>query len=120
MIAVMFVTTPTLKRTFARVKELTERSSKARFILELNALLFMAALATVMVSLAKLTVAEDVGGRTLQSMEILRPVIGEQYYIRFRADFYSMKTERDFLALKKLIDEQAQRYKTSVPIDDRL
>ena len=86
--------------------------------MNLNALFGLAALVTMLFSISKLTVASQVESRTLRSLEILRPLIGEVSYIQSRADFYSMSSKRDFVALKARLDEQAQHYRISIPIDD--
>ena len=120
MLALICFTTPSVRRIFVEVMALTERSYRARLAMNLNSLLCLALVASTLVSVSKLTVASQIESRTLRSMDILRPMIGEPSYIRFRANFYSMGTEQDFATLKSLLDAQAQRYKISIPIDEPL
>lgn len=41
--------------------------------------------------------------KNLTQLEIIRPTVGEQRYLQLRAQYFSMKTESDYIAFRKVL-----------------
>lgn len=118
ILTVIFIVTPYTRNSYKSAMDIADRSKPARMVLNLNGLFLVAVLATMFFQMVKLGAVMGVQHRSLNSLEILRPSIGETSYIQLRADFYSMKKKRDYASLAAKIKTQAQRYHVDIPLDD--
>lgn len=114
---VIILITPSIRRGFGIILSIAEKPGKVRLVVNIHTFLCFAIVFTAMLGISKLEVATGIERKTLRSVEILRPMIGEKDYIQFRSEFYSMSTKDDYLHLKVQLDEKAKLYKARIPLD---
>jgi hypothetical protein len=59
----------------------------------------------VIIGNAKLVEVDRIQRENLTKLEVIRPNVGELTYLKLRAEFFGMKTERDFIAFKKSLKQ---------------
>lgn len=118
MMVFVVLSIPPLRKAFVTTFTITDTRRSIRIAMNVHAIVMLTMLGSVMFSSSKLSVAEGVASKILRSTEILRPVIGEQLYARYRADFYLMNDKHDFDLLKAKLDSEAHRYNLALPVDD--
>jgi len=61
-------------------------------------------LVIVVIGSAKQIEVNRIQRESLTQLEIIRPTVGEQRYVQLRAQYFSMKTEKDYIAFMKLLE----------------
>ncbi|PKO42082.1 MAG: hypothetical protein CVU30_12060 [Betaproteobacteria bacterium HGW-Betaproteobacteria-3] len=83
-------------RAFGRALEMYEGWLGAAYALFL--------LVIVVIGSAKQIEVNRIQRESLTQLEIIRPTVGEQRYVQLRAQYFSMKTEKDYIAFMKLLE----------------
>lgn len=69
-------------------------------------------------SVAKIDTSAQVKERSLRSIEILRPSVGEVEYVRLRARYYSMNSKADFLSFRDATVAHARNAGVTIPLTE--
>ena len=63
----------------------------------------LVALIVMIIGSAKQVEVSRIQRDSLTKLEIIRPIVGEQRYLQLRAQYFGMKTEKDYIAFMKVL-----------------
>ena len=64
----------------------------------------LVALIFVVIASAKQVEVSRIQRESLTKLEVIRPTVGEQRYLQLRAQYFGMKTEKDYIAFMKVLE----------------